>query len=454
MEKTVYEPLFTSTIPDEDVKIDLTSNNKSIIICMNKIYHSLNHERDIDTYLKRNDYSNLFRKMKKKIGTNKIQSIVFSYLAVKYDRGNIDIDELSNYLSCSNLYFLTFMNEIEKLEKMKLVVFDRKENNINFKIPIEIIEYLSKYDELPDLNSNFEKINYFNKNKTSDYAILNNSKEEKRISSLITKADIITKEMFYNKEEEEEINKLKLYLQEENLQGIKERLRSRKMNTGFTCMFSGEPGTGKTETALQLAKETKRDLIKIDIANIRASKYGKVEKNVKRIFSEYNELLETSDIAPILFINEADGLIGKRRGISKRNGSIDQTENTMTNIMLEEMESFKGILIATTNLLLNMDTAFDRRFLYKIEFKKPGLDVRKNILKLFVPELTDEMAQELSLKYELTGGQIENISRKLVIDYIMRNEDVTMEKLLKYSKSETNSSFKEKTIRIGFNTGD
>jgi len=257
--------------------------------------------------------------------------------------------------------------------------------------------------------------------------------------------------MYYNKEEEEAVKDLKTFLQYENFIGIQRRLISKNMRTGFACLFSGEPGTGKTETALQIAKDTKRDIIKVDIPSIRAKSFGKAEKNVKRIFDEYNKYLENSETAPILFINEADGLIGKRGELSKRNRAIIQCENTMTNIMLEEMELFKGIMIATTNLTLNMDDAFERRFLYKIDFKKPGLNVRKCILKLFISEVTDEMAKEISTKFELTGGQIENIARKLVIDYIMKNENLTMDKLIKYCKGETINSFNEKTIRIGFN---
>ena len=243
-------------------------------------------------------------------------------------------------------------------------------------------------------------------------------------------------------------------LQDKIFKDIQEKLISKNMSIGFACLFSGEPGTGKTETALQLAKETKRDILKVDIPAIRSKCFGKAEKNVKKIFNEYYKFLDKNDIAPILFINEADGLIGKRGELSKKNRAIIQCENTMTNIMLEEMETFKGIMIATTNLTINMDKAFERRFLYKIDFKKPSLNVRKNIFKLFIPEATDEMANEISTKYDLTGGQIENIARKLEIDYIIRNEALSMDKLTKYCKDETINSFKEKTNKIGFNNNN
>jgi SpoVK/Ycf46/Vps4 family AAA+-type ATPase len=305
-----------------------------------------------------------------------------------------------------------------------------------------------------NLREENEEINYkqlFTSINTENDETKTSKKEEKLTRGLITYKSLSSRKMFYNEKEEKDINKLKSFLQEEGLKGIQERLKEKNMRIGFPCLFSGEPGTGKTETVYQIAKETKRDIIKVDIPSIRSRKYGKAEKNIKKIFINYNLLLEKYDVTPILFINEADGLFGKRSEVTKKNRSLDQCENTMTNIMLEEMEIFKGIMIATTNLTLNMDSAFERRFLYKIDFKKPKLNVRKNILKEFFPDITDEMADEITRKYELTGGQIENITRKLEIDYIMENKKLTFESLSEYCHDETKNSFTEKTICIGFN---
>src|SRR5690606_29460031 len=92
--------------------------------------------------------------------------------------------------------------------------------------------------------------------------------------------------------------------------------------------------------------------------------------------------------APILFFNEADALISKRKdvGIS----ATGETENRIQNILLEELENFRGILIATTNLVNNLDSAFDRRFLFKVEFQQPDLEVRSKIWKQKLPHLSSE----------------------------------------------------------------
>jgi len=126
------KPFFRSVVKNNE-ESDLKNNDKSIIICMDKIYHIMDNERNIEAYLKRKDDNILFNKLKRKIGLNKIQSIIFSYLAMRYDRDSTDIDDLSNYLSCSRLHFLTFMKDIEILEKKKLVVFYEKKMTLILK---------------------------------------------------------------------------------------------------------------------------------------------------------------------------------------------------------------------------------------------------------------------------------------------------------------------------------
>ena len=83
------------------------------------------------------------------------------------------------------------------------------------------------------------------------------------------------------------------------------------------------------------------------------------------------------------------------------------------------MENLDGIMIATTNLCENMDKAFERRFLFKIKFEKPGLTERILIWKDKLSILSDEEAEKIARKYDFTGGEIDNIVRKCEIDEII-----------------------------------
>jgi SpoVK/Ycf46/Vps4 family AAA+-type ATPase len=114
------------------------------------------------------------------------------------------------------------------------------------------------------------------------------------------------------------------------------------------------------------------------------------------------------------------------------------------------MENLSGILIATTNLTQNMDNAFERRFLYKITFDKPCLESRKNIWNVMLPDLPEEKAAEISIKFELSGGQIENVTRKIEVDAIINGEDFSMDMLMQYCKDESlNGLYATKKIGFG-----
>ena len=255
------------------------------------------------------------------------------------------------------------------------------------------------------------------------------------------------KKMFYNGKETEAISKLNSLLQEDNYSKIKERLDSKGLRNGFACLFSGLPGTGKTETVWQIARETKRNVMMVDIAETKSKWYGESEKRIKEVFETYRTAVENSEITPILLFNEADAVIGKRKINTER--SIDQTENTIQNIILQEMENLNGILIATTNLSQNMDSAFERRFLYKITFEKPSMESRKGIWNSLMPDLPDDNAAELSKKFELSGGQIENITRKVEVDAIINGSELCMDMLVKYCKDEIQNGFYN-ARKIGF----
>ena len=266
---------------------------------------------------------------------------------------------------------------------------------------------------------------------------------------LISHDKVKPKKMFYNQSQSQSIATLNSLLSEENYRKVIDRLDSRGMRKGFACLFSGGPGTGKTETAYQIARETKRHIMTVDISQTKNSAWGEDEKNIKKIFDSYRSLVEKSEVTPILLFNESDAVINKRTELGQFNRAIDKSENTVQNILLQEMENLTGILIATTNLTRNMDAAFERRFLYRINFEKPTAESRKEIWKMLMPELSAELCQELSQKYELSGGQIENIIRKTEVNRVLNDDVLSLAVLRQYCKEEAQSSI-DTSKKIGF----
>ena len=121
----------------------------------------------------------------------------------------------------------------------------------------------------------------------------------------------------------------------------------------------------------------------------------------------------------------------------------------MQNILLQELEDFKGILMATTNLTSNLDEAFERRFLYKIKYLKPSKYAKASIWKSNLNYLSNEDAQQLAQEYDFSGGQIENISRKLFLDSILLGKTHTIEETIKYCEEEMLVNERHGT-KIGF----
>jgi SpoVK/Ycf46/Vps4 family AAA+-type ATPase len=224
-------------------------------------------------------------------------------------------------------------------------------------------------------------------------------------------------------------------------------MKAQKMRCGFACIFYGSPGTGKTETVLQLARMTGRNIMQVNISEVKSCWVGESEKNIKAIFDRYREQAKKAKLAPILLFNEADAVIGKRKEGADR--AVDKMENSIQNIILQEMETLDGIMIATTNLEQNMDKAFERRFLYKVKFNKPSVEVRSHIWQSMIPVLSDKESLALAEKYDFSGGQIENIARHYAIDNVLHGDgENRLDRLFAYSDSER---FEKKEQRkIGF----
>ena len=243
---------------------------------------------------------------------------------------------------------------------------------------------------------------------------------EEKLADVIKSKDLTAKEMFYVKENQRQVEELRSFLEPDRYTEIRERMLQNGFRTSFACLFYGGPGTGKTETVYQLARQTGRDIMIVDVPQIKSKWVGDSEKNIKALFDRYRELVRKASPTPILLFNEADAIIGIRR--QGATSAVDKMENSIQNIILQEMETLDGIMIATTNLTQNLDTAFERRFLYKINFEKPDASVRQQLWKSMMPTLSDADAHVLANGYDFSGGQIENISRKATINAILHGE--------------------------------
>lgn len=259
-------------------------------------------------------------------------------------------------------------------------------------------------------------------------------KEPKQTPAPPNKQTIVPKNMFYNEDERKHILRLEALLCQDSFVSIQQRMKEAGLRTGFCCLFYGAPGTGKTETVLQMARHTGREIIRVDLSSQKSMWVGESEKNIERIFADYREKLSQSELAPILLFNEADAIFSKRHvGV---NSEVEQMANTMQNILLQNMENFEGILIATTNLADNFDPAFHRRFLYRIEFKSPSAEVRKQIWRSMLPDMDESNIKAMAERFSISGGQIENAVRKIMIESILKGCPLSTDEIVAICEQE------------------
>lgn len=237
------------------------------------------------------------------------------------------------------------------------------------------------------------------------------------------------------------------------LWGIKD-----KKGVEAKIIFYGASGTGKSMSALALAKELKRQVLSLDCSKILSMYIGESEKNVRKIFDDYKEISKQLKNPPILLLDEADQFLSLR-GAS--GSGAEKMHNQMQNIFLEQIEKFEGILIATTNLLENIDSAFSRRFNYKVEFKRPDLQQRIRIWEQNLPKNTtfkgkdkktytsQNLAKELA-HFPLSGAQIVMVIKNTAYTVALKTKPIfEYEDFLTQIQKEIKNQFDEKK-NLGF----
>ena len=247
--------------------------------------------------------------------------------------------------------------------------------------------------------------------------------EEQDIFELV-ESETSLDDVVLNKKTRETLENLMLQVDKEVVNRlVKWGIKDKKSGIDARIIFYGAAGTGKTMTAYSLAKSLKRQVLAFDCSKILSMYVGESEKNVRKIFDTFYELSTKTKTEPILLLNEADQFLGARSS-GNITGS-DQMHNQMQNIFLEQIENFRGMLIATTNLLENIDKAFSRRFNYKIEFKKPDKKQRLELWEKMLPKSAtyeDDFDTKKLAEYSLTGGQINLIVKNTAYRVAVREE--------------------------------
>lgn len=169
--------------------------------------------------------------------------------------------------------------------------------------------------------------------------------------------------------------------------------------------FYGPPGTGKTAFGHWLAQELKKPLMVRRVSDLVSPYVGTTEQNLAKVFEK------ASAEGAVLLLDEVDSFLQDRKKASQ------SWEVTAVNEMLTQMESYRGLFIASTNLMRDLDEASLRRFDLKIHF---GYLKPRQILELFNSHLQSlklkDPSQTASLRLageaNLTPGDFALVSRR------------------------------------------
>jgi SpoVK/Ycf46/Vps4 family AAA+-type ATPase len=176
--------------------------------------------------------------------------------------------------------------------------------------------------------------------------------------------------------------------------------------------FAGPPGTGKTICAEAIAHSLGRRLLLVRYAELESMWMGETPKNVSGIFRTAREE------RAVLFFDEADAIAG-RRSTSVDDG-VQRESNTIVSVLLQELETYDGVVIFATNLAANFDPAFERRIRTHVLFEMPGEAERTQIWRVQLhpsrtPLAADVDFEALARRYEVSGGDIRNAVLKAAL---------------------------------------
>ncbi|EPM2949758.1 ATP-binding protein [Campylobacter jejuni] len=402
------------------------------------------YEKHIKERLKKSKFYNVLADIFKEYNLEHKEQIIFlALLKEEYALSN----ESSISREMNSLLSLISENDLERHKNKKLLQENAPLLNL-----IEYDEYLNAFGDISKsffiIDEILQRIINFEPKQNKKIKIESVLKDQDIFELIEPSTDINdiimpenTKELLENILKQQD----KKVLERLHSWGIKSN-----KNIEAKIIFYGPAGTGKTMSALAMAKSMKKSVLSFDCSKILSKWVGESEQNVRKIFDTYKNIVQTCKQSPILLLNEADQFLSTR--VDGSSGS-DKMHNQMQNIFLEQIERFSGVIIATTNFLESLDSAFSRRFDYKIEFKKPDFKDRLKIWEKFLPKkalFEKDFDINILSNYELSGAQILMVVKNTALKVAVSQDGVfKMQDFIESIQKELNSSFDKSKI-VGF----
>lgn len=227
----------------------------------------------------------------------------------------------------------------------------------------------------------------------------------------VTAADEIRpRTLFFPAPIRQQFDAIEAQLVGDHFEQSSEELRLAGVPPGLSVLLAGASGVGKTACAEVWSKASGRSLVRVNLASLRGKYMGESEAQTRALFRALRSLRARMEREPIVLLDEADGFMHRRQG----DGQSDHpTETNIIAILLQEIEAFDGILVATTNHARNIDPAFYRRFLFTLNVPMPDSTLRVELLQRAFPSLTAAESQALAQEVRFAPAHLERVMRQM-----------------------------------------
>ena len=227
------------------------------------------------------------------------------------------------------------------------------------------------------------------------------------------------------------------------IQSLKRRVAATESKAGVAVLFSGPPGTGKTQLASEIAAQLGMRLVVRTASDIHSKWFGESEGNVASMFRDCDPRTE------LLFLDEAEVLLSARDQDSHR------ADRAVTAEFLRWLELFQGVFICATNHASFFDAALMRRFTFRMNFapllERQRVDLYAELAQGWLPKPGDKVAPvdtatRLALEHleGLTPGDFANAARRI------RALELPESALLEELQAEHTAKSGSQTTRMGF----
>ncbi len=225
---------------------------------------------------------------------------------------------------------------------------------------------------------------------------------------------------------------------EERLESIereyaaKERLGKYNLYPKKKILLHGSPGCGKTLSAERIAWNLGLPLLKVRFDSLLSSYFGESASNLRAVFDYCKK-------EPVVLLLDECDFIAKSRIATQDVGEVPRIVNMLLTL-LDEYNA-PGLVIATTNLKIQLDEALFRRFDDVIEIPMPGIEERKKLLKMTLSAIP----VDASIDFHILADKMEGYSYANIV--------LTAQRAAKYSilagNKNVNNDYFEQAIAEG-----